>query len=73
MTMYIVPYLLISIITFVLLGIFNKNRFTWVHVTFAFLWPLTIITAIVLLIFITVVIIRENYKKKKNTKNEKVQ
>lgn len=73
MTMYIVPYLLISIITFVLLGIFNKNRFTWVHVTFAFLWPLTIITAIVLLIFITVVIIKENYKKKKNTKNEKVQ
>lgn len=71
--MYIVPYLLISIITFVLLGIFNKNRFTWVHVTFAFLWPLTVITAIVLLIFITVVIIKENYKKKKNTKNEKVQ
>lgn len=73
MTMYIVPYLLISIITFLLLGVFNKNRFTWVHVTFAILWPLTVITAIVLLIFITVVIIRENYKKKKNTKNEKVQ
>ena len=73
MTMYIVPYLLISIITFLLLGLFNKNRFTWVHVTFAFLWPLTIITAIILFIFITVVVIRENYKKKKNTKNEKVQ
>ena len=71
--MYIVPYLLISIITFLLLGLFNKNHFTWVNVTFAFLWPLTVITAIVLLIFITVVIIRENYKKKKNTKNEKVQ
>ena len=71
--MYIVPYLLISIITFLLLGLFNKNRFTWVHVTFAFLWPLTIITAIILFIFITVVVIRENYKKKKNTKNEKVQ
>lgn len=65
MTMYIVSYLLISIITFVLLGIFNKNRFTWVHVTFAFLWPLTIITAIILFIFITVVVIRENHKKKK--------
>lgn len=73
MTMYIVPYLLISIITFVLLGIFNKNRFTWVHVTFAFLWPLTIITAIILFIFITVVVIRENHKKKKKAKNEKVQ
>lgn len=73
MATYIVLYLLISIITFVLLGLFNKNHFTWVHVTFAFLWPLTIITAIVLLIFITVVIIRENYKKKKSTKNEKVQ
>ena len=71
--MYIVPYLLISIITFLLLGLFNKNHFTWVHVTFAFLWPLTIITAIILFIFITVVVIRENYKKKKNTKNEKVQ
>jgi uncharacterized protein (DUF983 family) len=68
MTMYIVPYLLISIITFLLLGLFNKNHFTWVHVTFAVLWPLTVITAIVLLIFITVVIIRENYKKKKNEK-----
>ena len=68
MAMYIVLYLLISIITFVLLGVFNKNRFTWVHVTFAVLWPLTIITAIVLLIFITVVIIKENYKKKKNEK-----
>ena len=65
MVMYIVLYLIISIITFVLLGVFNKNRFTWVHVTFAVLWPLTIITAIVLLIFITVVIIRENHKKKK--------
>ena len=73
MTMYIVLYLLISIITFLLLGLFNKNHFTWVHVTFAFLWPLTIITAIILFIFITVVVIRENYKKKKNTKNEKVQ
>ena len=73
MTMYIVLYLLISIITFLLLGLFNKNHFTWVHVTFALLWPLTIITAIVLLIFITVVIIKENHKKKKNTKNEKVQ
>jgi phosphotransferase system glucose/maltose/N-acetylglucosamine-specific IIC component len=73
MTMYIVPYLLISIITFLLLGLFNKNHFTWVHVTFAFLWPLTIITAIILSIFITIVIIRENHKKKKNTKNEKVQ
>lgn len=72
MTMYIVPYLLISIITFVLLGIFNKNRFTWVHVTFAVLWPLTIITAIVLLIFISVVVIRENHKKEKKAKNEKV-
>lgn len=72
MTMYIVLYLLISLITFVLLGVFNKNRFTWVHVTFALLWPLTVITAIVLLIFITVVIIKENYKKKKKTKNEKV-
>lgn len=68
MTMYIVLYLLISIITFILLGVFNKNRFTWVHVIFALLWPLTIITAIVLLIFITVVIIKENYKKKKNEK-----
>lgn len=65
MVMYIVVYLLISIITFLLLGIFNKNRFTWVHVTFAFLWPLTIITAIILFIFITVVVIRENHKKKK--------
>lgn len=73
MAMYIIVYLLISIITFVLLGLFNKNHFTWVHVTFAFLWPLTIITAIILFIFITVVVIRENYKKKKNTKNEKVQ
>lgn len=73
MVMYIVVYLLISIITFLLLGIFNKNHFTWAHVTFAVLWPLTVITAIVLLIFITVVIIRENHKKKKNTKNEKVQ
>jgi uncharacterized protein (DUF983 family) len=71
--MYIVPYLLISIITFLLLGLFNNNHFTWVHVTFAVLWPLTVITGIVLLIFITVVIIRENYKNKKNTKNEKVQ
>jgi phosphotransferase system glucose/maltose/N-acetylglucosamine-specific IIC component len=70
--MYIVLYLLISLITFVLLGVFNKNRFTWAHVTFALLWPLTVITAIVLLIFITVVIIKENYKKKKKTKNEKV-
>ena len=68
MVMYIVVYLLISIITFLLLGIFNKNHFTWAHVTFAVLWPLTVITAIVLLIFITVVIIRENYKKKKNEK-----
>lgn len=67
MVMYIVSYLLISIITFLLLGVFNKNRFTWVHVTFAILWPLTVITAIVLLIFISVVVIRENYK------NEKVQ
>jgi phosphotransferase system glucose/maltose/N-acetylglucosamine-specific IIC component len=73
MTMYIVPYLLISIITFLLLGLFNKNHFTWVHVTFAFLWPLTIITAIILSIFITIVIIRENHKKKKKNKNEKVQ
>lgn len=73
MTMYIVLYLLISIIIFVLLGVFNKNRFTWAHVTFALLWPLTIITAIILSIFITVVIIIENHKKKKNTKNEKVQ
>jgi phosphotransferase system glucose/maltose/N-acetylglucosamine-specific IIC component len=72
MAMYIVVYLLISIITFVLLGLFNKNRFTWVHVTFAVLWPLTIITAIILFIFITVVIIRENHKKKKKNKNEKV-
>lgn len=68
MVMYIVVYLLISIITFLLLGIFNKNHFTWAHVTFAVLWPLTVITAIVLLIFITVVIIKENYKKKKNEK-----
>lgn len=68
MIMYIVVYLLISIITFLLLGIFNKNHFTWAHVTFAVLWPLTVITAIVLLIFITVVIIKENYKKKKNEK-----
>lgn len=68
MVIYIVVYLLISIITFLLLGIFNKNHFTWAHVTFAVLWPLTVITAIVLLIFITVVIIRENYKKKKNEK-----
>lgn len=65
MIMYIVLYLLISIITFLLLGVFNKNRFTWVHVTFALLWPLTIITAIGLLIFIAVVIIKENHKKKK--------
>lgn len=68
MTTYIVLYLFISIITFILLGVFNKNRFTWVHVTFALLWPLTVITAIVLLIFITVVIIKENHKKKKNEK-----
>lgn len=73
MTVYIFSYLIISIVTFVLLGVFNKNRFTWVHVTFALLWPLTIITAIVLFIFITVVIIKENHKKKKKTKNEKVQ
>lgn len=73
MAMYIIVYLLISIITFVLLGLFNKNHFTWVHVTFAFLWPLTIITAIILFIFITVVVIRENHKKKKKAKNEKVQ
>lgn len=65
MIMYIVLYLLISIITFLLLGVFNQNRFTWVHVTFALLWPLTIITAIILFIFITVVVIRENHKKKK--------
>lgn len=65
MIMYIVLYLLISIITFLLLGVFNKNRFTWVHVTFALFWPLTIITAIILFIFITVVVIRENHKKKK--------
>lgn len=68
MTMYIVLYLFISIITFILLGVFNKNRFTLAHVIFALLWPLTVITAIVLLIFITVVIIKENYKKKKNEK-----
>lgn len=73
MIMYIVLYLLISIITFLLLGVFNKNRFTWVHVTFALLWPLTIIAAIILFIFITVVVIRENHKNKKKTKNEKVQ
>lgn len=73
MAMYIVVYLLISIITFVLLGLFNKNHFTWVHVTFAVLWPLTIITAIILFIFISVVVIRENHKNKKKAKNEKVQ
>ena len=73
MAMYIIVYLLISIITFVLLGLFNKNHFTWVHVTFAFLWPLTIITEIILFIFIKVVVIRENHKKKKKAKNEKVQ
>ncbi len=76
MAMYIVVYLLISIITFVLLGLFNKNHFTWVHVTFAFLWPLTILTAIMLFIFITTIIIRErtckNCKKEKKSKNEKV-
>lgn len=68
MIVYIVLYLIISIVTFLLLGAFNKNRFTWAHVTFALLWPLTIITAIILFIFITVVIIRENHKKKKNEK-----
>lgn len=73
MIVYIFLYLIISIVTFLLLGAFNKNCFTWVHVTFALLWPLTIIISIILFIFITVVIIKENHKKKKKTKNEKVQ